>query len=257
MRLDAPWLSEPSTRRVMDCLTDGGGEAWFVGGCVRNTLLGAPVQDIDIATVLRPEGVMARAEAAGLKAVPTGIAHGTITLVADHRPFEVTTLRRDVETFGRHATVAFSSDLAEDAARRDFTMNALYASADGRVVDPVAGLPDLRARRVRFVGDPAQRIAEDYLRILRLFRFHAWYGDAAAGLDGPALAACASAQEGLAQLSRERVGAEMVKLLGAADPSPSIAAMTETGILARVLPDADSLSWYTAPIDHSHFGWPE
>ena len=175
----------------------GGGHAiLFVGGCVRNALLGRPVADIDLATDARPEAVIALAKGAGLNPVPTGIAHGTITVVAAGQPFQVTTFRRDVETFGRHAVVAFSDDIAEDAARRDFTLNALYALPDGTVVDPLGGLPDLRAGRVRFVGDPAARIAEDYLRILRFFRMTAWYGDPAAGLDRDSLAACAARQEG-------------------------------------------------------------
>jgi poly(A) polymerase len=240
MRIAAPWLRSDPVRAVMACLGGEGGQAWFVGGCVRNTLLGAPVQDIDIATSLRPEAVMARAEAAGLKAVPTGVEHGTVTLVADHRPFEVTTFRRDVETFGRRAVVAFTTDLAEDAARRDFTMNALYADAEGHVVDPVGGLPDLRARRVRFVGEAGRRIAEDYLRILRFFRFHAWYGAASGGLDAEGLAACAAGREGLAHLSRERVGAEVAKLLAAPDPAASVAAMAEARVLERVLPGAEA-----------------
>jgi poly(A) polymerase len=239
MRIDAPWLSARATRDVLGCLTGGGARAYFVGGCVRNTLMGRPVSDIDIATDARPEAVLARAAACGIKAVPTGIEHGTVTLVIDRQHFEVTTFRRDVETFGRHAVVAFSTDIAEDAARRDFTMNALYADGAGQVIDPVGGIADLRARRVRFVGEAAQRIAEDYLRILRLFRFHAWYGDPAAALDADALAACAAAQAGLGKLSRERVGSEMVKLLSAPDPAPSVAAMAEAGILARVLPDAN------------------
>ena len=195
---------------------------------------------------------MALAAAAGLAAVPTGIDHGTVTLLSDGQPFEVTTFRRDVETFGRHATVAFSTDIAEDAARRDFTMNALYAEPDGTLVDPLGGLADLRARRVRFVGDPARRIAEDYLRILRFFRIHAWYGDPAGGLDPEGLAACAALQEGLDSLSRERVGAEIAKLLAARDPAPAVAAMAATGILARVLPGADPRA--LAPLVHLEAG---
>ena len=160
----------------MHALTRDGGDARFVGGAVRNAILGEEVADIDIATTLLPKDVMQRLQKAGFGAVPTGIEHGTITAVVRGRPFEVTTLRRDVSTDGRRATVAFTTDWAEDAARRDFTMNALYASANGEIFDYVGGLADLRARRVRFVGEPRTRIREDYLRILRLFRFHAWYG---------------------------------------------------------------------------------
>ncbi len=167
-------MTAPETRAVMAAL--GEGNACFVGGSVRNALLEKPVGDIDIATPLKPDEVVRRLEAAGLKAVPTGIEHGTITAIAHGMPFEITTLRRDVETDGRRAVVAFGDDWAEDAQRRDFTMNALYASADGEVFDTVGGVEDLKARRVRFVGDPVTRIREDYLRILRLFRFHAWYG---------------------------------------------------------------------------------
>ena len=248
MRIKAPWLRAAGTRAVLDCLADGGWQVYLVGGCVRNALLGRPVADLDIATDARPEEVIARAAACDLKAVPTGVEHGTVTLVSDHRPFEVTTFRRDVETFGRHATVAFSTNIAEDAARRDFTMNALYATPEGEVIDPMGGLPDLRARRLRFVGDPALRIAEDYLRILRFFRFHAWYGDPEGGIDAAALAACAEGQEGLDGLSRERVGAEITKLLAAPDPAPSVASMAATGILARVLPGAEAAA--LAPLVH-------
>jgi poly(A) polymerase len=239
-RIAPDWLSAPAVRAAAGLLTGAGHRALFVGGCVRNALIGEPPTDIDLATEARPERVMALAEAAGLRAVPTGIEHGTVTLVLDGHPIEVTTFRRDVETFGRHAVVAFSEDIAEDAARRDFTMNALYADPEGRIIDPLGGLADLRARRVRFVGDPAARIAEDYLRILRFFRFHAWYGDARAGLDAEGLAACAAGQEGLDGLSRERLGAETVKLLSAADPAPAVAAMAASGILARLLPGADA-----------------
>ncbi len=240
IRLDQDWLAAAGTRRVCHVLTDAGHRALFVGGCVRNALIGAPVADIDIATDAHPERVMELAADAGVKAVPTGVEHGTVTLIAGGRPFEVTTFRRDVESFGRRARVAFSTDIAEDAARRDFTMNALYALPDGRVIDPLGGLPDLTARRVRFVGAPAARIAEDYLRILRFFRFHAWYGDAAAGLDVEGLAACSAARAGLDGLSRERVGAETARLLAAPDPAPAVAAMAAAGILGQVLPGADA-----------------
>ena len=251
-RVDGAWRTDPRTQAVCQALTGAGFRALFVGGCVRNALLGRPVADVDIATDAEPGAVMALAAAAGLHPVPTGIGHGTVTVVSDGRPFEVTSFRRDVETFGRHATVAFSTDLAEDAGRRDFTMNALYAEPDGSLVDPLGGLPDLRARRVCFVGDPERRIAEDFLRILRFFRIHAWYGDPAGGLDAQGLAACAALQEGLDGLSRERVGAEIAKLLAAPDPAPAVAAMAATGILARVLPGADPTP--LAPLVHLEAG---
>jgi poly(A) polymerase len=238
MRLDAAFLNDAATVAVMRALGDAGHRALFAGGCVRDALLGLPVRDIDIATDARPDRVMDLARAAGLDPHPTGIAHGTVTVVSQGRPHEVTTFRRDVETFGRHATVAFTDDVATDAARRDLTMNALYAGADGTLVDPLGGLADLLARRVRFVGDPAARIAEDSLRILRFFRFHAWYGDAATGLDAAGLAACAAGAAGLDHLSRERVGNEMRKLLAAPDPSQAVTAMAAAGILPRILPGA-------------------
>lgn len=240
-RVEASWIGEARTRAVTDMLEGAGHAAFFVGGCVRNALLGQGVSDIDIATDAPPERVLALAADAGLKAVPTGVEHGTVTVVSGHFPFEVTTFRRDVETDGRRAVVAFSRDIADDAARRDLTINALYARPDGTVLDPVGqGLRDLAARRVRFVGDPAVRIAEDYLRILRFFRFHAWYGDPERGLDPAGLAACAAARDGLALLSRERVGAETTKLLAARDPAPSVRAMAGAGVLERVLPGADA-----------------
>jgi len=241
MKLQADWRDAPGTRSVMGLLTGAGHGAWFVGGCVRNGLIGAPVHDIDITTDARPDKVVALAQAAGIKAVPTGIDHGTVTLVASGRPFEITTLRRDLTTDGRRATVAFTDRLEEDAARRDFTMNALYAKADGTVLDPNGeGLFDLAARRLRFIGRPEDRIAEDYLRILRFFRFHAWYADPAGGIDAEGLAACAALSDGIAHLSRERVGAEMKKLLTAPDPVPAVAAMAQSGVLAQTLPGADA-----------------
>ncbi|EPX77471.1 CCA tRNA nucleotidyltransferase [Litoreibacter arenae] len=234
------WLTNPATQAVFDALVAAGIDGFFVGGCVRNALLGAPVADIDMTTSATPGQVSTAAEAVGLKVVPTGIDHGTVTVVSGGIPHEVTTFRRDMETDGRRAQVAFSASMAEDAARRDFTMNALYADRRGAVTDPVGGLPDLNARRVRFIGDADARIAEDYLRILRFFRFHAWYGDPAGGLDADGLAACAAGADGLAQLSAERVGAEMKKLLSAPDPAPAVAAMAQAGILARVMPGADT-----------------
>ena len=249
VRLDAAWLDAAAARAVTGALGASGNQVLYVGGCVRNALLGRAVSDIDLATDARPEAVLALAEAAGLRAVPTGIAHGTVTVLAEGQRFEVTTFRRDVETFGRRAVVAFTDDLAEDAARRDFTMNALYARPDGAVVDPLGGLADLRAGRVLFVGDPAQRIAEDYLRILRFFRIHAWYGDPDGGLDADGLAACAAARDGLALISNERIGVEMAKLLAAPDPAPAVAAMAAAGILAAVLPGADPRP--LAPLVHA------
>ncbi len=241
LRLSGAWLTDPGAQAVCAMLVEAGHQALFVGGCVRNGLLELPVADVDLATDARPDRVMALAEGAGLRAVPTGIAHGTVTVVARGTGHEVTTFRRDVETFGRHAVVAFSTDMAEDAARRDFTINALYARPDGTVLDPLGGgLRDLAARRVRFVGPPEERIAEDYLRILRFFRFHAWYGDAAAGPDPAGLAACTALAEGVESLSRERLGAEIRKLLAAPDPAQSVAAMAEAGVLTRLLPGASA-----------------
>lgn len=239
MQITENWITAPATQAVCSALTDAGAQALFVGGCVRNALLQAPVSDIDISTDARPEQVMQLAEAAGLKAIPTGLDHGTITVVSNGIPHEVTTFRRDVETDGRRAVVAFSDNVEEDAARRDFTMNALYARPNGTILDPLNGLPDLRARRVRFIGAAQDRIREDYLRSLRYFRFHAWYGDADAGFDADALAAIAANLDGLSGLSRERVGAELLKLLGALNPAPSVAAMRQAGVLAQILPGAD------------------
>jgi len=240
MKISGEWLARAETQRVCAMLTDAGWLALPVGGCVRNALLGVPVADVDIATNAHPEAVSDLAKKAGLRVVPTGIEHGTVTVIAAGIPYEITTFRRDVETDGRRAVVAFSDHLAEDAMRRDFTMNALYAQPDGTVIDPLGGLDDLRARRVRFVGDAETRICEDYLRILRFFRFHAWYGDADAGLDGESLAACAALSAGIETLSHERLGAEMRKLLAAKDPAPSVAAMAQSGVLGMVLPGADA-----------------
>ncbi len=240
MRVSGDWLNAKGTQRLCAALGGAGHQALFVGGCVRNALIGASVSDVDIATDALPQTVTNIAENAGFRVVPTGFEHGTVTVIADGTVHEVTTFRRDVATDGRRATVAFGTDIAEDASRRDLTMNALYARADGTVVDPLGGMPDLLARRVRFVGDAARRITEDYLRILRFFRFHAWYGDPAGGLDADGLAACAAQASGIATLSRERVGAEMRKLLSAPDPAPAVAAMGQAGVLSQVLPGADA-----------------
>lgn len=247
-RIDADWLNSKPTQGIFSMLTDAGYQAFAVGGCVRDSLIGVTVKDIDIATDAHPERVVELAEKARFHAVPTGIEHGTITVVARGVPHEITTYRHDVETDGRRATVSYATSIDDDARRRDFTMNALYADRDGRVSDPVGGLPDLHARRIRFIEDADTRIREDYLRSLRFFRFHAWYGDPSEGFDPEAVAAIAGNIDGLASLSRERVGAEMLKLLAAPDPAPAVAGMRSTGVLASVLPGADDT--FLAPLIH-------
>ena len=230
---DAVSLVHGEAAPLLKLLDRNGEEARIVGGAVRNVLLRLPVHEIDIATTALPDEVVRRVEAAGWKAVPTGIEHGTVTVLVAGKPFEVTTLRRDVETYGRKAKVVFGRDWVADAARRDFTINALSLSADGRLHDYVDGLADLVARRVRFIGDPAQRIAEDYLRILRFFRFHAWYGEGAPDPDG--LHACIAGRAGIDSLSRERIRTELLKLMLAPHATPTLALMTETGLLGDVL----------------------
>ena len=254
MMVSGDWLTRPATQALCAALQAGGHRVFFVGGCVRNALLGELVGDLDLATDALPEKVVRLVEAAGFKAIPTGIDHGTVTVLAGGLPHEITTFRRDVQTDGRHAVVAYSTDLAQDAARRDFTMNALYADPSGEVIDPLGGLPDLRARRLRFVGEPAQRIREDYLRILRFFRFSATYGDPALGMDAEGLAACAELADGIDGLSRERIGAEMRKLLSARDPAPALASMAASGVLRHVLSGADPR--YVAPLVHLEAGAP-
>lgn len=230
---DAAWLTSVALPRLLAVLDCDGEEARVVGGAVRNALLGVPILDVDLATTAVPEEVVKRVGAAGFKAVPTGIEHGTITVVIDKHPFEVTTLRKDVETYGRHAKVEFGRDWKDDAERRDFTINALSATRDGTVYDYTGGLDDLAHRRVRFIGDPAKRIEEDYLRILRFFRFHAAYG--AGHPDATGLAACIAARNGLDQLSRERVRMELLKLLLSPHATPTLAVMSHAGLLLRVL----------------------
>jgi poly(A) polymerase len=230
---DAPWLKSGPAGRVLALLNGGGEEARVVGGAVRNALLGIPVADIDIATTALPEEVIRRAEAAGVKSVPTGIDHGTVTLVLDKHPFEVTTLREDTETFGRKAKVAFGRDWMRDAERRDFTINGLSVDAAGVVHDYVGGLADIAGRRVRFIGNPSERIAEDYLRILRFFRIHAAYG--AGEPDRAGLLACIGSRAGLASLSAERVRMEMLKLMVAPGAAGAIAAMAESGLLQQII----------------------
>jgi poly(A) polymerase len=230
------WMTAPETVAVFDALEAAGGAdcARFVGGCVRNTLVGRPVDDLDIATTLTPERVTAALKAAGLNAVPTGVEHGTVTAVCGGKPFEITTLRRDVATDGRRAVVAFTTDWAEDAQRRDFTLNALYARRDGSLLDPTGhGVADARAGRIIFVGEAEQRVREDYLRILRFFRFFAWFGSGPA--DAAALAACETLRGELRTLSAERVSKELLKLLAAPDPRGAVALMARTGVLGEIV----------------------
>lgn len=239
-RLDPqPWMIDPATRVVMAALNAEGGRGRFVGGAVRDALLGRAVTDVDLATDLKPDAVAKRLRAAGVTVVPTGLKHGTVTAVTGGRHFEITTLRVDVETFGRHATVAFGTDWRADAERRDFTMNALYLDADGTLYDPTGGRPDLDSGHVRFVGDPATRIAEDYLRVLRFFRFQAHLGRVPP--DTAALAACRDAATKLATLSAERIRAELMKLLAAPEPTATARLMVELDILATIVPEATRL----------------
>jgi poly(A) polymerase len=236
-RIEPPaWVREAATQQVLAALGAVGSVVRFVGGCVRDALLDRPLGDIDIATPDPPEQVLTLLAAAAIKAIPTGIAHGTVTAVVPPRHFEITTLRRDVENFGRHARVAFTDDWAADAARRDFTMNALFLDAAGQVFDPVGGLADLREGRVRFVGAAEERIREDVLRLLRFYRFHAHYGRGEA--DAAARGACRKLAGLLPGLSGERVAAELLKLLAAPDPLPTVEMMATDGVLAVLLPEA-------------------
>jgi poly(A) polymerase len=237
MRLDvAKWRQRKGVARILKALDGDAGMTRYVGGAVRDDLLGEPVSDIDFATRIVPDAVVERLERARIKAVPTGITHGTVTAVADGQPAEITTLRADVSTDGRRATVAFTDDWKADASRRDFTINALYADpASGEVFDYFGGLDDLQAGIVRFIGDPLGRIAEDHLRILRFFRFHARYGRGAP--NAAAIAACAARANDLMALSRERIADELLKLLAVADPAPTVALMLDHGILAPVIPE--------------------
>jgi poly(A) polymerase len=238
-RLKAAWLTAPATRAVIGALEAARpGGSRFVGGCVRNTLRGQLADDVDIATQLTPPEVMAALEAAGIRAIATGVEHGTITAVQDSRPFEITTLRRDVETDGRRAVVAFTEDWTEDAARRDFRLNAIYAVANGELHEVIPGsVDDAVAGRVIFIGDGDQRLREDYLRILRFYRFNAWYG---AGIDSEGQAACARQREGLAKIAAERIWKELKRTLAAPDPAPAMAAMEDAGVLEAALPGASA-----------------
>ena len=242
-----PWMTAPQTTAVLRALANAAIEARFVGGCVRDALLDRPIADIDIATPARPEEIIATLDKARIKTIPTGIEHGTITaIVTEPEPpkhFEITTLRRDVETYGRRARVAFDADWSDDAERRDFTINAIYLDPDGTLHDPVGGLADLEAHRVRFVGEPAQRIAEDVLRVLRYYRFEARFGTGRElpGGDTAARAACRAAVPLLSKLSAERVAGELLRLLGVPDPLPALRMMVEDGVLAAILPEATRL----------------
>ncbi len=231
-----PWMTTPTTRSVVAALTAKGAEVRFVGGCVRDSVAGRAVSDVDIATPDKPATVMRLLEAAGIRVVPTGIKHGTVTAVTAGRPFEITTLRRDVETDGRRAKVAFTDDWVADAGRRDLTINAIFCAPDGTLYDPFGGIDDLRAGRVRFVGEALQRIREDVLRLLRFFRFYAHYGQPPP--DAEALAACRTMALALPGLSGERVCAELLRLLAAPDPAAVLALMIETEVLEFVLPEA-------------------
>ncbi|MBN9061149.1 MAG: hypothetical protein BGP06_03250 [Rhizobiales bacterium 65-9] len=241
---DRTIFSSGPVARLFAAIGGEGEEIRVAGGAVRNAMLGLPLTDIDCATTAVPDEVTRRAAAAGFRTVPTGVAHGTVTVIVDETPFEVTTLRSDIETDGRRAVVSFGRDFAEDAARRDFTINALYADADGLVTDFVGGLDDLAARRVRFIGDAATRIREDYLRILRFFRFHATYSEGA--IDGEGLSACVRERDGFSSLSRERVRAELMKLLTAPKAVETLAVMDETGFLTLIFGGVASRPRFTA-----------
>jgi poly(A) polymerase len=246
-RLDPqPWMTAPETRAVIAALTAEGAEVRFVGGCVRDAVIGRPVKDIDIATHDPPERVMALLRRAGITVVPTGLKHGTVTAVIGPSHFEITTLRRDVETFGRHATVEFTDDWIADAARRDLTINALFCAPDGRLFDPFGGLADLRAGRVRFVGDASTRIREDVLRLLRFFRFYAWYGTPPP--DEAALAAARALAPLLPSLSGERVCGETLKLLAAPNPAPVVTLMRDLGVLANFLAEGTNIARLAAMV---------
>ncbi len=254
---DAPWLKDKSLQKLLAVLSADGEEARIAGGAVRNAILGEAVTDIDIATTCLPDETERRAAEAGFKPVPTGKAHGTITVVAQGKPFEVTTLRADVENHGRHATVAFGRDWQVDAERRDFTINALYATAGGQVIDLVGGVADLEKRNLRFIGNAEDRIREDYLRILRFYRFFAWYGSGRPDAEG--IKASARLKSALSQLSAERIWAELKKLLAAPDPSRALLWMRQSGVLTAVLPESEKWGIDAVPglvAAERDLGWP-
>lgn len=245
-----PWMTAPATTAVLNALEAAGGAdcARFVGGCVRNAVIGKPIADIDLATTLTPDAVTKALRAGGVRAIPTGVEHGTVTAVFQHQPVEVTTLRRDVETDGRRAVVAFTTDWRQDALRRDFTLNSLYACRDGSIYDPTGhGVADAKAGRIVFVGDPEQRLREDHLRSLRFFRFLAWYGRGAP--DAAAVEAIARLKDKVASLAAERISAELLKLLAAQDPRAAVRLMHETGVLGVVLPGRLDLARLEAMVE--------
>ncbi|MCO5065105.1 MAG: CCA tRNA nucleotidyltransferase [Rhizobiaceae bacterium] len=253
----APWLENPHLQKLLAALGEGGEQARIAGGAVRNALLGDAVSDVDIASTNLPQETIRRATAAGFKTVPTGVEHGTVTVIAEGVPYEVTALRDDVETDGRRAVVRFGRDWQRDAERRDFTINALYAEADGTVIDLVGGLADIEQRRLRFIGDAEARIREDFLRILRFFRFFAWYG--AGRPDAEGLKACARLKDGLDRLSAERVWAELKKTLAAPDPSRALLWMRQAGVLSRILPESEKWgidSVHSVVAAAHDLGWP-
>ena len=255
-RIDQDWLAEPSLQKLLRLLNEGQGEARIAGGAVRNALLDQPISDVDIATNLVPRDVILRMNDAGHKSIPTGIEHGTVTVVVDGNAFEVTTLRSDIETDGRHAKVLYGTDWVADAHRRDLTINALYLNADGTVYDPLGGLPDVLSHTVRFIDDAETRIREDYLRILRFFRFFAWYGKFRPDAEG--LKACTRLKGGLSDLSAERIWHEMSRLLAAPDPSRALLWMRQTGVLSAILPETEKWGIDAMPglieAEHLH-GW--
>ena len=240
MKIDPNRLDISILAPLFAAFEESGARLFYVGGCIRNAVMGVAATDIDLTSDAVPDQMRRIAQARGIRVIDTGADHGTLTFVLGGKSYEITTFRKDIATDGRHAEVAFGTSLEDDAARRDFTMNALYAEASGQVIDPLEGLADAQARRLRFIGEPQARITEDYLRILRFFRFWAWYGDPLEGVDAPALAACAALQSGLDRISKERIGTELLKLLAAPDPAPALAAMEAAGILGRVLPGASA-----------------
>ena len=239
MKLTGAWFEKGSAQRILSLFAGRGHQAFFVGGCVRNDQLGFDVDDIDIATDATPMQTINLAKNEGLQFFPTGIDHGTITIILNRQLFEVTTFRKDILTDGRHASVAFLGNIQEDARRRDFTMNALYADKNGVILDPLNGFKDLHEKRVRFIGDANKRIKEDYIRILRFFRFSAWYSDPKTGFDTDTLNAITQNLQGLQKLSRERISVEIIKLLAAPNPAPTVITMQNTGVLKSIIADAN------------------